>query len=300
MYKGSRFIREWLIALALAGSAFTFPLDAQVAYYPLDGNAIDISGNGLNGTLVGATPSTNRFGILQTALTFNGVSDLINCGASNVFCFQTNFTLSAWIKMNGLQAGKYIVAKYNGSSAPRSYGFGSEINTGRVYGFVSSSTGSFVECAGGSTLNDSKWHSLNFVYDNSFGMRLYVDDALVASKAAAGYAPFNNSPIPLTIGGLTSGQFFGGQIDDVRIYDRALSASEIDLLYRTDIGAEITVTPAIKLQVPTVPGKIYQFQSSFDLATWTALENPFTATTNPTVLYVDAVQTGQYFRLVAQ
>jgi hypothetical protein len=175
-------------------------LHAQVAYYPLDGNAIDISGNALNGTAVGTTPSTNRFGAPQSALAFNGVSDLINCGASNIFSFQANFTLSAWVKLNGAQSGKYIVAKYNGASSPRSYGLACDDNS-RIYGFVSSSTGSYVEASGGSALNDSKWHSLNFVYDNSFGIRLYVDGALVTSKAAAGYAPFNNSPIPFTIGG---------------------------------------------------------------------------------------------------
>ena len=209
-------------------------LRAEVAYYPLDANAIDLSGNALNGTVVGTTPSTNRFGAPQSALTFNGVSDYINCGASNIFCFQTNFTLSAWVKLNGAQPAKYVVAKYNGAASPRSYGLAFD-GSSRIYGFVSSSTGSYVEASGGPSLNDSKWHSLNFVYDNSSGIQLYVDGALVTSRAAAGYAPFNNSPIPFTIGGLTNAQFFGGQIDEVKVYDRALTATEI----ATSFGAEL-------------------------------------------------------------
>src|SRR5690242_13751960 len=83
-------------------------LSAQVAYYPLDGNALDVSGHALHGTVVGATPATNRFGAPQSALSFNGVGDYVNCGASNIFCFQNNFTLSAWAKLNGPQPAKYI------------------------------------------------------------------------------------------------------------------------------------------------------------------------------------------------
>lgn len=230
--KGGCFV---FLGLALALCLTAIPLRAEVASYPLDGNANDVSGNGLHGTLIGTTPSTNRFGAPQSALTFNGVSDFINCGPSNQFCFQTNFTLSAWVKLNGPNPAKYIVAKYNGAGSAKSYGLACD-DSSRIYGFVSGANGSFIAANGAATLDDSKWHSLSFVYDNAFGIRLYVDGALAASKAAVGYAPFDNSPIPFTIGGLTNGQFFKGQIDDVKVLDRALTGAEIDLTYRAELN----------------------------------------------------------------
>jgi hypothetical protein len=201
--------------------------DQAIANYPLDGNAVDISGSGLNGNVIGATPATNRFGASQSSMAFNGVNNVINCGNPTAFNFASNFTISAWVKLNGFQSAKYIVAKYNGSAGARSYGLATEVGTARAYAFVSTpSGGSYVECIGGAPLNDSKWHSLNFVYDNAVGIHLYVDGASVASSPAAGYGPFTNS-LPLTIGGLTNAQFFGGQIDDVKIYNRALPSAEV-------------------------------------------------------------------------
>jgi hypothetical protein len=209
------------------------PSEAAIANYPLDGNAVDISGNGLNGAVLGATPSTNRFGANQSAFSFNGTSDYINCGNPAAFNFADNFTISAWVKLNGLQLAKYIVAKYDGFSSPHSYGLATQDGTAQAYAFVSLPTGGFVAASGGASLNDSKWHSLNFVYDNAIGIRLYVDGALVASRAAIGSGPFTNS-LPLTIGGLTNGQFFGGQIDDVKIYNRALPTTEVQSRFNAE------------------------------------------------------------------
>jgi hypothetical protein len=232
MHKGKLyFLAVTAFALLQLGS----PIFGQtaIANYPLDGNAFDISGNGLNGTIIGATPTTNRFGTTQSALNFNGTSDFINCGNPAAFNFASNFTISAWVKLNGSQLAKYIVAKYNGASGPRSFGLATDASAARAYAFVSSPTGAFIEASGGTSLADSKWRSLNFVYDNAVGIRLYVDGALVASRAAIGYAPFTNS-FPLTIGGLTNSQFFGGQIDEVKIYDRALPASEVQNRYNAE------------------------------------------------------------------
>jgi hypothetical protein len=234
MLKRYRFLPTLIVALSLAGSASPFALRAQVANYPLDGSAVDISGNGLDGTINGATSTTNRFGTTQSAFKFNGTSDFINCGNPSAFNFATNFTISAWVKLNGLQSAKYIVAKYNGTAGARSYGLATEFGTARAYAFVSSPAGgSYVASAGGASLNDAKWHSLNFVYDNAFGIYLYVDGAMVDSQAAAGYGPFTNS-LPFTIGGLTNAQFFGGQIDDVKIYDRALPSSEVQSRFNAE------------------------------------------------------------------
>jgi len=83
---------------------------------------------------------------------------------------------------------------------------------------------------------------------------LYEDGLLAGTRAVTGFPPFTNS-VPLTIGRASSGQGFAGAIDDVRIYARALSAAEIGNRYQTEFGATISISPAVKLQFPTIVGK---------------------------------------------
>ena len=58
------------LALAIPARAQTVPTNGLIAYYPLAGNANDVSGNGNNGTVFGATLTTNRFGDLNSAYSF--------------------------------------------------------------------------------------------------------------------------------------------------------------------------------------------------------------------------------------
>jgi hypothetical protein len=101
----------------------------------------------------------------------------------------------------------------------------------------------------------------------------------------------------LTIGRASSGQAFGGAIDDVRIYAKSLSAAEIGERYQTEFGATISISTAVKLQFPTIIGKKYQLQSSTDLVNWIPSGPSFTATSNVTTRYVDALLSDEFYRL---
>jgi hypothetical protein len=205
-----------------------------VGYYPLNVNARDKSGNNFHGTLYGTTPTTDRFGNSSGALFFNGSTDRIVCGNPAAFNFTNNFTLNAWVKVNGAQFNEYVVAKFNfdvntWTGSPNSYGLGINGNTD-PYGFVGGNSG-YTDLMGGVNLNDGQWHFLSMVYHCSQQtLRLYLDSNLLGARLAGALPPFVNS-VPLTIGGAFSGQAFGGAIDDVRIYNRALSEEEITLLF---------------------------------------------------------------------
>ncbi len=75
------------------------PKDGLVGWWPFNGNANDESGNGNHGTVNGATLTTDRYGKVNCAYSFDGDKDYIDIGNSNTLKrFKTNFTISAWIK----------------------------------------------------------------------------------------------------------------------------------------------------------------------------------------------------------
>ncbi len=85
----------------------------QVAYYPFNGNASDVSGHGFNGIVYGATLTTDRFGNQASAYSFNGVNNYIDVGNIETFNFGTgDFTLETWIQMNSDSSGpRHILGK---------------------------------------------------------------------------------------------------------------------------------------------------------------------------------------------
>lgn len=218
-----------------------------IAYYPLNGDAVDERG-GFHGQVLGATAAVDRFGSPNGSLRFNGTSDHVLLGNVPAFNFAGSFSLSAWVKLDGVQSAKYIVAKYSfdesrGGVQPLSYGLGTEYNTARVYGFISGNAGEgFAASSGGPNLADGKWHALALVYERGNAVRTYVDGVLAASSPVGLLPPLTNS-FPLMIGSMTEGkQAFGGWIDDVRLYGAVLSGSQIQSAFAADSNNELRIT----------------------------------------------------------
>lgn len=85
------------IGLAVNGYSQSFLTNGLVAYFPFNGNANDASGNGHNGTVYGATLTTNRFGNPNGAYYFDGSSAYITAPFTNTV-FTADFTASVWFK----------------------------------------------------------------------------------------------------------------------------------------------------------------------------------------------------------
>ena len=77
--------------------AMAYLNEGLVAYYPFDANAIDQTGNGHDGTVYGATLTTDRFGKANSAYRFDGVNSYIQINDSPRFDLST-FTITAWAK----------------------------------------------------------------------------------------------------------------------------------------------------------------------------------------------------------
>jgi hypothetical protein len=293
-------IHEWF-ALTANNSVLPFPSNGLVAYYPLDGTATDFSPYQLNGLIVGTTTTSDRFGFQNRALSFNGSTDYIDLGNPAQFNFKSNFTLTAWVQLKNSPFNSYIIAKYfdsgSGALTKNSYGLAVDDELAS-YAFVLGTGPAYQEARGSVKINDNGWHALTMVYDSSNGIKLYTDAKPTGSAIARNLGPFTNS-IHLIIGKATSGQYFSGSIDEVRIYDRALPPSEIAELFAYDTALGMSISRAVRLDLGTIPGIEYSIESSSDLIIWTPVGDPFTATNSVTIRYVDAEDSDQYFRYSA-
>jgi hypothetical protein len=213
------------------------PVNGLVAYYPFNGNADDESGNGNHGTVNGATLTTDRFNIANKAYAFNGTSSTKIAVSDNPsLSFNTQFTLSAWVNISGpwVYSHKWILCK---ESSPTS-GFALGYDQNDYFGIGNYTIDFILWTSSGLnyihkilTLSEiTGWENIVSVTDGTT-LKLYLNgDEIMTTTLPSGYKPSSN---PLLIGSTSqrSDQNFNGSIDDIRIYNRALSSAEINAIY---------------------------------------------------------------------
>jgi hypothetical protein len=205
------------------------PSPGLVASYGFDegtgGAAADSTGNGNNGTLNGPTWAIGRFG---QALSFDGANDRVTVPDSSTLDLTAGMTLEAWVKPAVLgTAWKTTLFKHRNSNATNMvYVLYANRNTSVPNGEIT--VGTSVKAANGTTqLPLNVWSHLATTYDGTT-LRLYVNGTQVGSLATTG--PIATSTGDLWIGGNNVwSEWFSGAIDEVRVYNRALSASEIQV-----------------------------------------------------------------------
>ena len=217
-----------------------------VGYWTMDGSHThwntgtedDSSGNGNTGSLVGMSTSTSPVaGKIGQALQFNGSSGYLytttNQGSGTAL---NTMTASAWFK-TAVASGHKIVGLENTQTGTGSTLYDRQIymgTDGKIYGYVWDGAAKYVTST--AAYNDGKWHLATIVIVSNSTMSLYIDGAYITSTAIG--TPFDSySPSFWRVGSYknaaTNGSdgYFSGSIDDVRIYNRALSASEVQQLY---------------------------------------------------------------------
>jgi hypothetical protein len=217
-----------LLCLALAAQGQV--TDGLVAYYPFNGNANDQSGNSNHGTVIGATLVADRFGSADHAYQFNGSSDHIYAATSPPLEISGDITVAVWAKYTGIQnAG--IISKYSGVppvDAGWTLGMNSCCDPGKVGFGGRDHSNTFWHAVSPGNFNDDQWHF--FVGQRSGDKwRLFADGTQVSEVTATGAGDISTGN--LLVIGLLGTAFFNGVIDDIRIYNRALSSSEISELF---------------------------------------------------------------------
>ncbi len=256
-----------IISVASCNSAITcnncnisIPINnGLVACYPFNGNANDESGHGNNGVVTGATLTSDRNGNANKAYYFNGTSDYIL--APNSSSLQPTNTLSvcAWVKpdVNSNQWTPVLSKRYTPSSDPwNSYSIdgGAANNQKWLFNVSKGTAGSQSSAITTQSANYSNWTFLVGTYDG-VSQKFYVNgvlDKTISSSGNIGYSTMgfyigNNNELS---------QWFKGKIDDVRIYNRALSACEIFTLYNncsnslsTNTGNDTTICKGNSVQL---------------------------------------------------
>jgi hypothetical protein len=199
--------------------------DALVAYYTLDNNVQDSSGNNLNGTIAGNP--TYVTGVAGMALSLDGVDDYVNCGNDARFDITEQITLAAWV--NTADAG-------NGENNPF---VGKGDHTYAIKHSANDELQFFIYDGAWFTANvnvdssfDGDWQFVAGTYDGS-ELKLYINGGVGAVRAHVGTIETRTHNLTIGTNSEATGRFYNGAIDDVRIYNRALSEGEI--LYLADL-----------------------------------------------------------------
>ena len=203
---------------------------ALVAYYQFENNTLDSSGNDNSGSIVGNVNYAP--GSRGLAANFDGTSDYINVNHDASLEVSNQITMSAWVNKRSLNTSDPILIKENNK-----YGLYTRDNKVRFYGRKGAAntdgifpTGPTFESNGNITLNN--WHHIAVTADGS-AARIYIDGQLDNSIIQDG--SFIASSGVMQIGGEQSANsYFDGLIDNLRIYNRALTESEIQELYELE------------------------------------------------------------------
>ena len=182
--------------------------------------AADASGTGNNGTVTGAT--WTAAGKNGGALSFDGVNDLVS-RADNATLDVTRITIEAWVNPSALSGWRTVVLK-EGTDA-LGYALYAHDDSPRPAAYINTGQAGDRWSEGVTALPLNTWTHLATTYDGAT-LRLYVNGVQVRSRAYTGNIV--NRAGPLSIGGNNVwGEWFSGLLDDVRIYNRALTLAEI-------------------------------------------------------------------------
>jgi hypothetical protein len=209
------------------GDIWSFNTGRLVAWWKLDDGsgdiAVDSSGNGHNGTLVGDTSWVD--GIDGGALAFDGDGDYVDIGKDHNFDIKNQITVSAWIKVNAFDRNWQAIVTKGDRSWRLQRNTGESTLEFACSGLVVPGT-DWGQVYGNTDVNDGHWHHVAGVYDEE-KIYLYIDGSLDASAEAPGNIRVNDEPVYIGENSQTPNRFWNGLIDDVRIYSYALSAEEI-------------------------------------------------------------------------
>jgi hypothetical protein len=226
----------------------------------------DVTGNGNHGTLANG-PVWTTAGKYGGALTFDGSNDIVNIPHSSSLNLTTGLTLEAWVRPTTVTNWRTVLMKERPGNL--AYGLYANTSTNRPAVELATAGGAGnLEAAGTGRLNANTWAHVAATFDGS-SLKLYVNGTQVRSLAASG--TIVTSTNALRIGGNTIwGEYFRGQIDDVRIYNEALTATQIQADMNTPVaaGGADTTPPAVNVTAPangsTVGGTVTVTANAFD------------------------------------
>ncbi|MBK6396682.1 MAG: LamG domain-containing protein [Bacteroidetes bacterium] len=215
------------------------PTNGLVGYWPFDGNANDLSGNNLHGTVNGSTPISDRFGKTNSAYHFNGVSDFIEVSNDTLLNLPI-MSVSVWMRKQSVNNQYEEILSKESASPNRNVNYKFQINTVNEMTFyaASDSAAALDNCAN-TTFTLANWNHFVGIYDGT-NVKMYMNDTLISNICHPSHAfyPSITNGESLTFGRLSifdpvvsSWMFYEGDIDDIRLYNRVVDSSEVHALF---------------------------------------------------------------------
>ena len=211
------------------------PTNGLVGYWPFSGNANDESGNGNNGIVNGATLSSDRYGNAGKSYSFNGLSNYITVANNILPINPTSVSVSVWFKTSDVDGA--LVSDYLQGSNTSRHGLtinqvtlSRNISSGCENGNCGGSCGVFTS----NTVVDSEiWNHAVLVKDLTQNTsKIYLNGQIVSTRDSYCYS---SQATATTFGAWTNGtgNLLNGNIDDIGIWNRALTQQEITNLYNS-------------------------------------------------------------------
>ncbi len=201
---------------------------------PSGTTVLDQSSYGTNCTMTGGV--TRSTGILGGGLTFNGTGSYLNCGpTANANLLLTNkFTISLWIKPSSLTSSQTLISADGDGDNNGAYNF---YLIGTQLAYETNNLGSFVYSNAGA-VSANKWQNVAMTYDSSatVQVKMFVNGLQVGggNTVAPSFIKFLDMGIRgvgVSGSACATAYCFGGQMDEVRIYNSALGLSSIQDIY---------------------------------------------------------------------
>jgi hypothetical protein len=212
------------------------PTNGLVAWYPFNGNANDESGNANHGTVNGTTLTSGKNGELNKAYSFDGINDGITFPL-NV----SNYSISFWVNFDQLTNQFSELYYYNDSYCELLQ------NNNSVYVRKQNSNNQNNLEINTASISPNNWHHIYIYYDqslNTLNCKINNQNIYTSSLKADGIANnLNNNLLYLGARGWNNTNFFRGNLDDIAIYNRALTQQEITALYNSCTPPTAVITP---------------------------------------------------------
>ena len=257
------------------------PVNGLIGWYPFTGNSNDQSGNNNNGLNNGASLINDRFNNPNAAYVFNGVNSFINVPTFSTLTYSP-ITISIWANFSSLcfpqssNCWQMLIGRdafgntSQGAITLHNHSPNNLINKLIYY------TGGGADISN-ITPNINSWQHIVFTYENST-TKWYINGVL---SYTAPFSYISNSNIPFNIGSGGNRYFFNGSLDDIGIWNRALTTCEINQLYTSSISTiSIQSSSNIICAGQTVSLNVIGGNTH----TWSTGQNTSNITVTPTII----------------
>ena len=204
------------------------PTNGLIGSWPFNGNANDESGNGNNGTVNGATLTADRNGLANNAYNFNGLQNIL-VQHNNSFNMGYNFSISVWFTVNDFNKVRTLINKNSiGEGKLDYFNIGILPSTGTLY--TQFGNGNLIDNIISPNIpNLNVWYNAIFTVDDS--VKLFVNGQLIEKHWRTITPLENTEKISFGYWQNQSHTYHNGKLDDIGIWNRALTQQEITSLY---------------------------------------------------------------------